>query len=289
MIYAIQNDRIKAAVSSRGAELYSAYCNGCEYIWQADPEYWASHAPILFPICSRLFEGKYTYEGKTYEMILHGFARQTEFELVEHTDSKITLKLASSEETKKIYPFDFEFYVTYTLEENMLRTSARIVNTGKDILPATFGGHPGFRAPMSAGSFEDCYLEFGEVCSPDQLIFSDSCLNTGKKKALALEDGKILRLSHSLFDNDAVFMSGQADSVTLRSTADERSLTLRYTGIPYLGIWQKVKSDAPYVCIEPFCGLPAFEGETDDFATKNDMFRLPAGAEKTIGYDMIFN
>ncbi len=286
MIYSIQNDRIKAAISSRGAELLSAFCNGCEYIWQADPTYWASHAPILFPICGRLFEGKYTHEDKTYEMILHGFARQSEFALVEQTDSSVTLMLTSNEDTKKIYPFDFEFSVTYTLTDNVLKTSANIKNTGRVVLPATFGGHPGFRAPLSSGAFEDCYLEFDEVCTPSQLIFSESCLNTGKKRALSLEDGRILRLRHDLFVNDAIFVSGMSKRVTLRSDKDDRALEVCYYDMPYLGFWQKPNSDAPYICIEPFCGLPAFDGETDDIMTKNDMFHILPNGEKHIEFDM---
>ncbi len=289
MIYIIQNDQLRVAINSYGAELYSAFCNGCEYIWQGDSEYWAGRSPILFPICGRLFEGKYTFEGKTYDMDIHGFAKDTEFQVVERNDRKITLKIGSNESTMKIYPFDFEFFITYTVTSNMLRTSVRIVNTGNEVLPATFGGHPGFRAPLGDGGFEDCYLEFGDVCSPDHMIFSDDCLNTGNKRAIPLEKGRILRLNHSMFDNDGIFMSGQADSVTLRSTADTRSMTIRYTGIPYLGLWHKPKSDAPYICIEPVCGLPAYEGRTDDLATKNDMFQLPVGTEKTVEFDMLFN
>ncbi len=289
MIYSIQNDKIRAAVSSRGAELYSAFCNGCEYIWQADPEYWGSHAPILFPICGRLFEGKYTYKNKTYEMILHGFARQMEFELVEHTDNRVTLKIESNEQTKQIYPFDFELFVTYTVTDNVLTTSAKIINTGKELLFAAFGGHPGFRTPLGRGNFEDCYLEFGEACSPCQLVLSENCLNTGETKPLALENGKIIHLTHSLFDNDGIFMKGHADSVTLRSTADSHSVTLDCNDMPYLGIWQTSHSDAQFICIEPWCGLPAFEGETDDISTKNDMFKIGVGEQKTIEFYMIFN
>ena len=83
MEYVLQNASITAKVESYGAELRSVVKGGCEYLWQGDPAYWAGQAPILFPICGRLVEGKYTFEGKTYEMTLHGFARKTAYTLAE--------------------------------------------------------------------------------------------------------------------------------------------------------------------------------------------------------------
>ena len=58
--------------------------------------------------------------------------------------------------------------------------------------------------------------------------------------------------------------------------------------MPYLGLWHAQKSEAPYVCIEPWCGLPSFDGEVDDFTQKCDMFRIPAGEEKTVRYAVTF-
>ena len=80
MIYTIENDAIRVQVSSVGAELMSLQTkpDGHEYLWQGDATYWASRASNLFPICGRLTDGKYTYRGKTYEMLLHGFARHAE-------------------------------------------------------------------------------------------------------------------------------------------------------------------------------------------------------------------
>ena len=63
MIYFIENDYLFVKVSSRGAELTSIKNkdNGVEYLWQGDEKYWAGQAPVMFPICGRLYEGKYTY------------------------------------------------------------------------------------------------------------------------------------------------------------------------------------------------------------------------------------
>jgi galactose mutarotase-like enzyme len=58
--------------------------------------------------------------------------------------------------------------------------------------------------------------------------------------------------------------------------------------MPYLGIWHKPRTEAPYVCIEPWCGLPGFDGVTEDMETKHDMFRIEPGATQTAEFSMIF-
>ena len=78
MIYTIENDSIRVQISDVGAELQSIVGkkDNTEYLWQGDAQYWSGRAYNLFPICGRLTDGKYTYQGKTYEMNLHGFARK---------------------------------------------------------------------------------------------------------------------------------------------------------------------------------------------------------------------
>ncbi|MBQ6922529.1 MAG: aldose 1-epimerase family protein, partial [Clostridia bacterium] len=68
MIHRIENERLIIEVNETGAELYSLKSKktGTEYLWQGNPEYWEGRSPILFPICGRLFGGRYVYEDKTY-------------------------------------------------------------------------------------------------------------------------------------------------------------------------------------------------------------------------------
>lgn len=289
MIYTLKNNQLTVQISSKGAEIVSAKRGACEYVWQTDPEYWMGQTPLLFPICGRLFGGKYTYEGKEYEMNLHGFARASEFETVSVSDSSVVFSLKANETTLAQYPFDFELVVSYTLDGSKVSSTATVKNTGDKILPATFGAHPGFNVPLDNGSFEDWYLEFSEDCTPDELVFSDTCFNTGKKKAYELKDGRILPLRHELFNIDAIFMDRIAPAVTLKSDKSERSVTMSYEGMPYLGIWHKPRTQAPYVCIEPWCGLPSFDGQIDDMSKKSDMFHILPNKEKAISYSIEFN
>lgn len=290
MLHTLFNDTLTVKIDDFGAELVSTVGNGCEYVWEGDEKHWDGHAPILFPICGRLFEKKYTYRGKEYEMNLHGFARDTQFAVKRKTDTELVLEINSNEESLAIYPFAFSFEVSYVLEGNTLRSDVVITNKDEKVMPATFGAHPGFSTPITKGvPFESYYLSFGEVCTPNKLILSDSCLLTGLCEALPLDGGRKLHLNHEMFAHDGIFMSHIPSSVTLASDLDARSVTMVFPEFPYLGIWQAYDNDTPYVCIEPWCGLPAYEGRVDDLEKKNDMFHLLPGEVKKLSYSIIYN
>lgn len=289
MLYTIKNDKLTVTVSDVGAELMSVKGGDCEYIWYGKEEFWNNRAPLVFPICGRLFEGKYTYRGKTYEMNLHGFIRSSVLAVAEHTDTSICLSLKESEETKAVYPFDFELKVWYILDGDKLTNRFEIHNPGNDVLPATIGGHPGFNVPLDDKSaFEDYYVEFENECSPDKYLFSERCLLTGEMEAFPLEKGKILRLRHDLFDNDAIFLRRMDSTVTLKSDKSDRFVKVTYSDMPNLGIWHKPFLSAPYVCIEPWCGMPACDGVTEDMEKRPNMFHIQPGSTKKVEFSMIF-
>ena len=287
MLHTIKNDILTLTVDDFGAEITSAVKDSVEYIWQADAEYWPRHAPVLFPICGRLTDGKYTYRGKEYEMMLHGFARFSQFEAEKTGDAELTFTLKSSEETKKQYPFDFVFKVVYRLEGNKIVSNLIVKNEDKERLPFTVGLHTGFNIPLDdKAGFEDYDLIFDEDCSPDYLLFSDTCYQTGNKTAYPITDGKVIPLRHKLFDRDAVCLARTPGKVTVASKKTDRAIKFDYTGFPYLCLWHKPLCEAPYMCIEPWYGLPAFDGVVDDLDKKTDMFRMASGEAKTFTYSI---
>lgn len=289
MIYTIKNEHLTVQIASHGAELVSARKGDCEYIWSGDKAYWDEHAPMMFPICGRFYGGKYTYNGKTYEMGLHGFARISEFTAEQESETCLHMTLTASENTLAQYPFLFVLTVTYRLDGDTLYVSANMRNNGESVMPAAFGAHPGFCVPLDgSGDFSDYYLEFSEECSPDALLLSGVCYNSGKKRGMLLNDGKRLPLSHSLFDEEGVFMHRVSDRVTLKSDCSERFVTLHYPDMPYLGIWQPAHSNAPFVCLEPWCSFVGYDNTIEDLSTKADMFRIRPGCDKTVRYSVLF-
>lgn len=280
MIYSIENDYLSVKVSSLGAELMSILnkANGGEYLWQGDAKYWSGRAPIMFPICGRLYEGKYTYLGKEYTMPNHGIARAGEFSLKSAAQDEITLSLVASEETKAHYPFDFVLDVTFKLINNTLEITYNVKNNDTGELIFAVGGHPAFNVPINnEGSFEDYYVEFGNSCNAIRVDFSPTCFCTKNDKIFTEGGTKRIDLSHDLFDDDAIFLYNIDKTITLKSDKYKGSIKLKYDRMKYVGLWHMPKTDAPYICIEPWSSIPANEGVVDNLLTKEEMIHLPKG------------
>lgn len=280
MIYTIQNDLIRVQISDVGAELQSILGkkDATEYLWQGDATYWSGRAYNLFPICGRLTEGKYTYKGTAYEMNLHGFARKSTFDVQDEAADSITFHLKADEKTLAQYPFQFDLKLGYTLDGASVKTTFEVKNEGNEPLIFAVGGHPGFNVPMGDGlPFTDHYLEFDCEVPTRALVMSPTCYTTRETISFPLENGKRLSLKHNLFDNDAIVLADMCKSVTLKSNSGEKYVRLEFPDMNYLGLWHAPKTEAPYLCIEPWTSVPAYDGEVDDLQTKRDMLTLAPG------------
>lgn len=129
--------------------------------------------------------------------------------------------------------------------------------------------------PLEEGlEFADYYLEFGGEARPERVGHTPACFLSGRDAEFPLEDGRKLRLSHDLFDNDAIVLRNMADEVTLKSDKGTRQVKVSYPDMSYLGIWHAPKTDAPYVCIEPWTSLPSRQDVVEEFKYKSDLVRL---------------
>ncbi len=280
MIYILENDKLRVKVSSLGAEMQSIRSveDGTEYLWQGDSQYWVRRASNLFPVCGRLWENKYIYRGETYEMGSHGFARGKEWEVQHQTASSLTLQLKPDEDTLAAYPFRFVLEMTYTLNEDRLAVITIVRNEDDKEMIFSVGGHPGFNVPLTEGTaFEDYKLVFDKECQPLKFVNDENCFHLGKMALFALEDNQVLPLRHSLFDDDAIFLQDTCGGVTLCSGKSEHSVHIAYPDSPYLGIWHTPKSDAPFVCLEPWVQSPSPAGAVENLEDKSAMICLNPG------------
>lgn len=285
--YVLQNESLTVTVAAKGAELISVKRDGIEYIWQGDPRYWEEHAPIMFPICGRLWEGKYTYGGKTYEMGLHGFARQSVFSVKHATRDRISLYLIPNEEIRAQYPFEFALLVEYWIRGDRLFAEYTVRNNGERVMYAAIGAHPGFAVPIAGeGDFSDWYLEFENEISPDVMQLSGS-FTTGKKYGMTPEGGRRLPLTRALFDHEGVFFNRADTGVTLRSDRSSHSVSLHHNA-PYFGLWQPAKTEPPFLCLEPWSGFAGYEGEIAQLETKPDMYHIQPHSEEAFSYSIVF-
>lgn len=273
MIYTIKNEQLTVDVNSKGAELWSIKKDGVEYLWQANAEFWGNRATTLFPYIARLNDGKYTYDGKEYEMQIHGFAKLMDFSVKTQSEDSITLEIVANDETLAQYPFLFSFCITFSLEGNSLVTRYEVENKDDKKMYFGVGGHPGFNVPLDEGvEFTDYVLEFSEKCAPKQVVFNEDKLITGELKALDFD--KVLKLRHDLFDDDAILITDMAREVTLKTEKGARSITVAYPSMDYVAIWHKPEMDAPYVCIEPWTSTPSRADRIEDLEKQENLVSL---------------
>lgn len=277
MLSTIQNEQLSLTVDTLGAQMmHLRAADGVEYLWQGDPAYWGDRAPVLFPFIGRLTDNSYRYCGKVYPMQIHGFAAKSEFSLVEQGSDRLVLKLDSTAATLSQYPFDFSLQITYVLQGNTVQVSYQVYNLSDKAMPFGIGGHPGFNVPLLPNeSFEDYVLEFNCPCQPDRVGFTPAVYLSGVDAAYPLEEVRKLPLKHTLFNEDAVILKNMAREVTLRSEISGRGVRVSYPYMPYLGIWHRPDTDAPYVCIEPWSSLPSRQDVVEEFSCKSDLIQLP--------------
>ena len=279
MLYTIKNDFLTVAVAGQGAELMSIKgSDGTEYLWQGDPKYWSDRALNIFPYVARLTDGSYYMDGELHQMNIHGIAPYRCFTVAEHTADKLVLELVSDDETYASYPRDFVFRICYSLRANNLDVTFEVENKDGRTMYFGLGGHPGFNVPLAAGkTFEDYLLRFEEACQPLRVGFTENCFINGQDEPFALEGDTVLALHHDMFDDDAIVLRNMGRKVTLETDGDGHSVTVTFPQMDYLGLWHWPKTDAPYICIEPWSSLPSTQDEITVFEEQKDLIRLAAG------------
>ena len=288
MLMTLHNDSLCLKVETTGAQMMSlSSADGLQYLWQGDPAYWSDRAPLLFPFIARLTEHSYLLSGKLFHMGIHGFASASEFDVSDSSPSRLVLTLENTPETFAQYPFLFRLDVSYELCGNSVSIACRVRNLSDTVMPFGIGAHPGFRVPLTENEkFEDYSLKFSCPCQPDRVGFTPQVFLSGCDTPYPLKNGQILPLRHDLFDDDAVILKNMAREVTLESSVSGRGVRVSYPDMPYLGIWHWPRTDAPYVCIEPWSSLPSRQDIVEEFTCKSDLIHLAPGKEYTTAWEI---
>lgn len=276
MIHEIKNADITVKISDHGAELKSLVANddSREYMWQADPAFWGRTSPVLFPVVGCYYGKESRYNGKTYIMGQHGFARDMDFELVEQTDDGIMFKLTDSAETHEKYPFSFNLFCGYQLTGKEIRVIWKVVNTDKSESYFSIGAHPAFICDLDKDvlKFEKSGKALDSVRT--NVIASDGsgCMSD-KTKEFRLESG-ILKMSDELFSEDALVIEDkQVDAISILDTRGDMIVRVSFD-TPLVGVWSPVGKHAPFACIEPWygrCDRVGFAGDISEREYGNNL------------------
>ncbi len=262
MDYSIENESLKITVSSKGAELTSVFNKkeNRECLWNADPSAWNRHSPVLFPFVGKAKNFKYTYEGTTYDMGQHGFARDMEFACEKQTETSIYFVLTESEETLKKYPFKFKLTCGFELGGNAVKVIWKVENTDTKKLYFSIGGHPAFIGRKKSLTGGKVHFEGCDTLSY-YLINSEGNMSREVHKA-ELKNG-FLDITEDLFDKDALIVEDRQTGAISLYEDDKRLVTVK-TDCPLFGVWSAMGKGNPFVCIEPWfgrCDAADFDGD----------------------------
>ena len=248
-----------------GAELTSIKLNGEEKLHQGK-EHWNRQAPILFPIVGQIKDGQTLINNKQYKMGQHGFARDIEFE--EIGENKYLLK--SSKETLEKFPFEFELYVEYEVNENELTTKYKVINKDEKQMLFGIGGHPAFICDYSTGNYQ---IQFNKQEDKIEFLQLENGLISDKKAPNILKENAI-NLEADTFKNDAIIMKNiKSNKISLyNKKEDKKILEFDFTGLPFLALWSKI--GAPFVCIEPWYNTADKVNSTGNFEDKENILKL---------------
>ena len=260
MDYIIENEYLKVTVTTSGAQIKSVIrkCDGAEHIWQADPEVWGNSAPILFPHCGRLLDGKFIAKGETYETNLgHGFAKMMEHTFVYQNKDTLVLQLTDTPETLALWPYKFRLMSAFTIEGDVLHHTLTVENRDEEEMPFGIGYHPGFAIPFDdKHTFADYELRFDKLESPICLDTSCGGLISGKTYYLG-NNLNTIAIDEELFANDSHCMTGlQSDTLGIYEKDSGRAVVCSIKNFPYCLIWSKA-GEPKFVCIEPWHSLPS--------------------------------
>lgn len=284
----LKNDYISIRVSEKGAELQSIQDNkGKEYLWQADPMFWPRHSPILFPIVCSVNNETYRVDGKEYHLPRHGFARDAQFKLIYQSERKVTFALESSEETHKVYPYDFTLSVSYVLDDNKIGVIWHVRNDDTHEIHFQIGGHPAFNIPgMKAGDNQSGRIRLDNTELMDALhSYGDGSHDMDEVPFVEAENG-LMEFSDNTWRNDSIKIhKSQLHRAELLGTDGEPEVTVDFR-TPVVAFWSPYGKQAPFVCIEPWYGIGDPRGFSGKFKDKPLMNHLQPGASFMSKYEI---
>ncbi len=274
----LENEYLRASIKSLGAELQSLQNKktGIEHMWSGNPAFWPKFSPVLFPIVGQLKDETYFYNDGSYKLSRHGFAREKEFTAEQVSNEEAIFTLRPDAQTLEVYPFDFILRLRYKLQVSTLSCSYEVENPGANVLLFSIGAHPAFAVPLSGNtSYNDYELRFNKAESLHRWKLKDGLLNT--ETSPVQTDGKSLHLTKALFYEDAIVLKNlQSDCITLASDKHDHGIHFRFSGFPFFGIW--AAKDAPFVCLEPWCGIADNIHHNQQLQDKEGIETLEPGA-----------
>ena len=261
MEYIIENEFLRVTIIENGAQIKSVVskCDGVEHMWNANPEVWKYHSPVMFPYAGKVRDGRIEIRNQVVENApQHGFHRVHNHSLVSHNPECLVLALEANDQTRAMFPYQFRFLSTFKLVENSIHHILTVENLDEESFPFGIGYHPAFAVPFDAEhSITDYELRFSDLESPVCLESPAGLLN-GKYYTLG-SNIQAIDITDGMFDNDSHCMINlRSKTLGLYEKNSARAVVCDIQDFPYCLIWGK-PGKPPFICIEPWHSLPSMD------------------------------
>ena len=289
MAVKLENEFLCVEIAEMGAEVTRIYdkTEDNEILWEGNSVYWKRHSPVLFPNVGKTYKNRVLINGTQYPTSQHGFARDNVFTCIEAANEKASFMFRSSEETKEVYPFDFELHINYKLNKKELTVEWQVKNCGDETMYFTIGGHPAFRFAKPEETKADYVLKVPGKEKLEYVLIDISCgcANVDEVHTLQLSE-ETYPLSDELFVKDALVVdNGQIEEAWLCHKDGTPYVGVRSAGFPNYGIWSV--EGAPFVCLEPWMGRCDNVGFNAELSEKPNVNKVEAGEKFIKDYTIV--
>ncbi len=275
----LKNDYIQCTLDKKGAELISLYNieTGQEIMWHGDDAWWSGISPILFPFIGTSKDHKYNYDGKSYDMKPHGFLAQRDFMIESVTEDAVWFSYTSNDEDYDLYPFRFRIKVGYKISWSKVEVKWLVENLDDKAMYYTIGAHPAFLCD------EGDVLSFERKNDETHFYHLDGPLILNKEKQIP----ERIVMGDDAFPVDT-FIYDNVRSISLLNLNKGSSVKVTFDDFDYVGVWSPVKNGkmGPFVCIEPWQGLPDFTDASGLLEDKKTVTKLDKKSEIAYKYSI---
>ncbi len=279
----LSNGVNKAVISSRGAELKSLVISDREIIWQTDTKYWDKSSPLLFPAVGNVKNNLTVINDKTINMPKHGICRDKEFIAEQKADNSAVFSYSYTPQNMNEYPFAFSLSLTYTLTDKELIIDYKVANLGADTMFYCIGAHPAF----ACGDINKCAVVFDkEECCACPVKNAEG-LFAENNRVKRLDNSRTLTLSGDMFDNDVIYFDKLSSRKVTFTEEGNTLAVISFDGFETLGLWTPAGKNAPFLCIEPWCGSDDYDTDSGIFSQKRGIQSLSPNNDKS--YRMVIS
>jgi galactose mutarotase-like enzyme len=255
----IKNEFLSLTVQLDGGAMWSLVDleDNEELLFDGDASIWDKHDAVLFPFVGRQKDGYYEHNGKRYDVKIHGLAPYQRYDVKAQTENSITLGFSSNAETFKVYPFAFDFFITYTLVGKSLTVKYAIKNKSDEEMYFYVGGHPALKVDGAENNNDDTSGNFLDFCTENNSTYTleNNFIAPPEKIEGCVE------LKKDVFVKYPSLVLDRRSDTTILKRKNGKSVKVQSTS-PIICVWADDKRGA-FVAVECWWGLPDYWHDTE--------------------------